>query len=225
MEILLIWDIDGTLIQCNGVGRLAMDAAFYRLYGIKNGFRKISMDGKLDRKIVSEAFFQHDISADDLSTFYEKYGKELKVMMSIHKPFVHKGVLDILQRGTESGKILNAVGTGNCSLGGVLKLKYTGLYDYIQLGSYGSDHDFREEMVAEVIEKANEQRKKPFLKENIYVIGDTPRDIEAGKKNDVKTIAVETGSYGKDELEAYKPYAVLPSLFPCDIFYKTIGLK
>jgi phosphoglycolate phosphatase-like HAD superfamily hydrolase len=40
---------------------------------------------------------------------------------------------------------------------------------------------------------------------NICVVGDTPRDIEAARANFMSVIAVATGRYSFDELQALQP--------------------
>ena len=224
MNILLIWDIDGTLINCKGVGRKAMNCAFEKVYGVASGFDKVNMSGRLDKGIVREAFQFHGIKDENLDHFYEAYGKALNQQMAIHQPYVHEGVTSILNETQVTGRVLNAVGTGNCEVGAKMKLRFTGLEGYMRLGSYGSDHDERWALIEDVIEQAKTIKGSSFDQENIYVIGDTPRDIIAGQKNNVKTIALETGGYSKEALLEYNPDFTLPSLSDKTAFYKAIRL-
>lgn len=224
MNILLIWDIDGTLINCKGVGRKAMNCAFEKVYGVPEGFDKVNMSGRLDERIVRDAFEIHGIQDRDLDHFYTAYGKALNEQMEIHQPYVHEGVTAILNETELTGRVLNAVGTGNCKVGAEMKLRYTGLEHFMRLGSYGSDHDERWALIEDVIKQAEILKGSPFDQERIFVIGDTPRDIVAGQKNKVKTIALETGGYTKSELLEYRPDFVLPSLSDKTAFYKAIRL-
>lgn len=224
MNILLIWDIDGTLINCKGVGRKAMNDAFFRMYGIESGFDKVSMSGRLDERIVRDAMMLHGISESSLDAFYEMYGKSLVELMDEHKPHVHEGVHTILHETNLSGQVLNAIGTGNCKIGAEMKLKYTGLDHYMKLGSYGSDHDERWALIDDVIRQAESFKGKGFDRERIFVIGDTPRDILAGQKNNVKTIALETGSFKDSDLREYSPDFILSSLSDKEAFYQAIKL-
>lgn len=225
MNILLIWDIDGTLINCKGVGRKAMNAAFLTRFGVENGFDKVPMAGRLDKAIIHDAMLQHGLSDLDIDAFYGAYSLALMEQMDLHKPYVHDGIEDILIETNQSGMVLNAVGTGNCKAGADLKLKFTGLFDYIKLGGYGSSHAERSELIRSVIEESETWTGGRFSKESIFVIGDTPRDILAGKANGVRTIAVETGSFTKTELEAYEPDYIFSSLLTeKNAFYEAIRL-
>lgn len=225
MNILLIWDIDGTLINCMGVGRKAMNAAFFTKYGVENGFDKVPMAGRLDKAIIHDAMLQHGMSDLDIEAFYQAYSLELMEQMDLHKPYVHDGIEEILMETNASGRVLNAVGTGNCKVGADLKLKFTGLFEYIRLGGYGSSHAERAELIKGVINESETWTGGRFSKESIFVIGDTPRDIMAGKANGVKTIALETGGYSKDELEMYQPDYIFSSLLTeKNAFYEAIRL-
>lgn len=54
--------------------------------------------------------------------------------------------------------------------------------------------------------------------------GDTPRDIIAGQKNNVKTIALETGGFNESDLVDYNPDFILSSLSDKEAFYQAIRL-
>lgn len=224
MEILLIWDIDGTLINCRGVGRKAMNAAFEKLYGIPSGFDAVSMAGRLDMGIVGDAMEIHGIIAPDYTDFYRAYGAELQDMMKLHKPYVHDGVLDVLRETSRSGRVMNTVGTGNCEVGARLKLAYTGLSEFIELGEYGNGHLSRSDLIGAVIESAQNRRGVDFDRASIFVIGDTPLDIQAGRENNVMTIALQTGGYSYEELMAFGPDYIMGSLSDKEAFYSAIRL-
>ena len=76
-----------------------------------------------------------------------------------------------------------------------------------------------------MIEQAESSVGRRFEKDRIFVIGDTPRDILAGKKNNVRTIAVETGGYKRDDLVSFEPDYILSSLSNKEAFYKAIQLQ
>ncbi len=54
--------------------------------------------------------------------------------------------------------------------------------------------------------------KKLFRAEDSFMVGDTPCDINAGKRAHVKTIAVTTGGHSRKELMKYKPDFILNSI-------------
>ena len=46
----------------------------------------------------------------------------------------------------------------------------------------------------------------------MYVIGDTPYDIQCGKAIGAKTISVATGHYSYDHLASCEPWKLIPEL-------------
>ena len=52
---------------------------------------------------------------------------------------------------------------------------------------------------------AFEEHGEEFPPDRIYVIGDTPRDIECGKAFGAKTVAVATGYYSREALASHDP--------------------
>ena len=77
--------------------------------------------------------------------------------------------------------------------------------DFFKVGAFGSDSEIRSELVEKAIKDVEEKLKIRFDKNDVFIVGDTPLDIECGKNAGVKTIAVATGPYKINELEKYNP--------------------
>lgn len=200
--ILLIWDIDGTLMSSKGIGRRAMDSTFKRLYDIESGFKNVEMSGRLDYQIIRDAHDNHSIPSYDLSRFYEAYEIELKdEIKSDTKASVLAGIIDILERNNEN--IYHILGTGNCEIGARLKLSHVGLDHYFRVGGFGDEDKDRWQIIEKGYNLARSYYNIDFKKSNTYVIGDTPHDINCAKRMGVKSIAVATGSHSYKELEKY----------------------
>lgn len=54
---LILFDVDGTLINAGRAGTRALDKAVERLYGFKNVCKNFSLQGCTDRVNFSAAFF------------------------------------------------------------------------------------------------------------------------------------------------------------------------
>ena len=57
----------------------------------------------------------------------------------------------------------------------------------------------------------------------MWVIGDTPHDIECARVIGARALAVVTGSHTVEQLAAHRPDAVLPDLADTAAFWKIIG--
>ena len=89
--------------------------------------------------------------------------------------------------------------TGNMEAIAWLKLQKVGLNKYFHFGGFGDKIVKRSGLVKNAI-KASEQTFGKLNTENIFLIGDTPRDIVGGQKVGVKTIGVATGDFSEEEL-------------------------
>lgn len=222
-KILLIWDIDGTLIDSKGCGRRAMDRTFMKLYNIEDGFKTVNMAGRLDWKIVKDALEINKVSQENIFDFLNNYGSILKEELkndSLCK--VLPGIEEIFQNTFEDKDIYHVIGTGNCEIGAKLKLSHLGLDKYFEIGGFGDEDMERWELIGLIMDKAIDYYNVDFKKNDVYVIGDTPSDIECGKKLGINSVAVATGRHKYNELEKYNPDYIFQSLSAFEDFISLI---
>lgn len=211
-NILLIWDIDGTLIDSKGLGRRAMDEAFLHLFNIKEGFKDVSMAGRLDSQIIKRAFEINEIIDMKFDRFLDTYEEMLKKELKHNTSSrVLPGITEILESASNQENLFHVLGTGNCARGARLKLSHLGLDKYFKIGGFGDEDVQRWEIIKKAINKAENFYKIDFSIKNIYVIGDTPLDIECGKILGIKSVAVATGGYSYKELEECEPDFIFQS--------------
>ncbi|TCO72261.1 HAD family hydrolase [Marinisporobacter balticus] len=205
-EILIVWDIDGTLINSRGCGREAMEKAFHTMFGVENGFTDIKMAGRLDAMIVKDAFQKNNIIDADISLFFDTYCNILTDLLKVETYIeVLPGVKKILEYGSENYNFFHALGTGNLEKGARIKLESHDLNKYFQTGGFGDEALERWNIIHKAVENAQEFKGITYDYDNIYVIGDTPLDIECGKILGIKSIAVCTGAHGAEELIKHRP--------------------
>lgn len=203
---LLIWDIDGTLLHCGGSGKNALEKTFEERYSISKAFDAVQMAGKMDKNILEEALEKNNLSNEDIHDIISHYGVNLKKELENNREFkLLRNIKINLHKLSKDNRIYNVIATGNSEVGGILKLKKAGLDEYFSLGSFGNHFTKRGILVKNAINVARFSFDIDFKKENIYMIGDTPDDILAGKENEIRTIAVATGGYSKETLAINKP--------------------
>lgn len=208
---LLIWDIDGTLIDCGAAGRQAMDRTFKELFDIDDAFQGVSMAGRLDQVILKDALTKHCIELANLDAFYKRYEEVLDQVLSDIDIRLCEGIADVLAYTASRENLLNVISTGNCQVGAWLKLKHAGIDHYFEHGGFGCGFSEREELVGQIIEDVEKRYKINFGEKDIVVIGDTPHDITSGKHHHATTIAVLTGHHSKEALAIYKPTFIIES--------------
>jgi phosphoglycolate phosphatase len=96
--------------------------------------------------------------------------------------------------------VLLGLATGNVESGARIKLGRGNLNRFFSFGGYGSDSEYRADLVRRAADVAALRHGSPIQNCDIFVIGDTPRDIEAGKASSFRTIGVATGQYSVDQL-------------------------
>lgn len=201
--MLILFDIDGTLIDSGEAGTRSLNIAFRELFSIENAFEDISMAGKTDIQIMKEGLLKHGIYADgNLPRIIESYLKNLKREIDNPRRHLKPGIRELLGRLSEIDGIHLGLLTGNLEEGARIKLEPFGLNRYFPSGAFGSDHEDRNLLLPVAIERFKILTGKRFKPENCIVIGDTPRDIYCAKPYGARCIAVATGPYSPESLKS-----------------------
>lgn len=208
----LLFDIDGTLIRGGGCGRKALNAAAYKLYGRRNACSELSLAGRTDLYNFGATYKfatgkrPTRAAVEKLHQAYlERLPYYVKSALRTKTYHVPAGLKALLKRLSKDERVLLGLGTGNMEKGARIKLGPSGFNSYFLFGGYGSDAFHRHALLKKAVARAKKLAKQPFTHDDVYVIGDTPFDVSAGKKAGYKTIAVGTGYSEWKELVAAKP--------------------
>lgn len=214
MNKLLIWDIDGTILDCKGSGRTALNITFEKMYGFKDAFKNVDLTGKIDGEIISEIVKKYNINEFNQKKFAKEYGCVLQVVMKKTDGIrVLDGVETLLKEYCLKKNYYLSLATGNCRTGAYGKLKYCKVNQYFETGAFGDEAYNRNELLYLAIDNAKMLYGIDFAKENIFYFGDTPKDIEAARINGIKSIAISTGMFNYDVLRKHKPDFLLMGLY------------
>ncbi len=220
MDYLLVWDIDGTLIQGKGIGRRAMTKAFKDLFQIDDALKDIEMAGRLDSLIVKDAFKLHKINMDN-SIFFERYleclDEEIKIL---DKPIEAPGIVKLLEILEKKNNFYCALGTGNIEKGARKKLEIASMNTFFPTGGFGDNEMERWQVIENSVINSKKCYNKDFSTESIYVIGDTPRDVNCGRKLNFKTIGVATGIFSVQDLKEAGADYVFHNFLDTDSFFR-----
>jgi phosphoglycolate phosphatase-like HAD superfamily hydrolase len=204
---LLLFDVDQTLINTGGAGLRALDRACRNLFGLEHAMDGISPHGKTDPAIVREILRLKLGSANpndsEIASILESYIFFLKDEVRASPTYrVLPGILPLLTKIGKRNDVILGLATGNIELGARIKLDRGGLNPYFLFGGFGSDSEDRTELVRKAAEKAAAKNGGPIAPSDVFVIGDTPLDIDAGNRCGFKTVGVATGSYSVEQLLA-----------------------
>lgn len=214
---LILFDIDHTLVKSAiqpSAHKRAFIAALHEVYGVNCDLEAIDCHGMTDLQIIDAALKNCGYDADavmpkveDCKTTMIRYFLEFLGDQDI---VAMDGVQELLAELTNRGSFLGLV-TGNVEMIGRTKLRKVGLNDYFPVGGFGGDDADRANLVLQAIRNAEQKFSRAFHC-RIFVVGDTPRDVAAGRKAGVFTIGVATGIYPLEELKKSGAHYVLGSL-------------
>ena len=210
--VLLLWDIDSTLIWSGGAGEEALRQALLNDFGVIGDLNEIEIAGRTDRAIVRTIVEHFHLEPGSEPAFIECYLAGLPGEMSKHHGGVLPGVEKLLNYAHEHPQIHNAILTGNMRRGAEIKLSHYGLWKYFEFGAFGDDDIDRNKLGPIALERARDHLKRDFVIGHTWLIGDTAHDIHCGKALGCKTLAVATGRYSIQQLSALQPDLVLKDL-------------
>jgi phosphoglycolate phosphatase len=215
---LVLFDIDGTLLSSEGIGRTAMRRALGSIFG-SPGNPAYRYDGKTDRQIVRDVMRLEGHSDDYIDSQMEKvmevYLEGLRDNAKSGNFNVRplEGVPELLDALEPRKDVVLGLLTGNVEPGARTKLTAAGINpDRFRVNAFGSDHEHRPELPAIAQRRASEKLGLDIERGRMIVIGDTPADIACGRSLGAKAIGVASGHYTVEQLQEHDPYAVFPSL-------------
>lgn len=199
---MILFDIDGTLIDSGGAGSRSLDLAFKEIFGIDGAFDGIEMAGKTDPQILREAFSLHGIDGSDdvMPSFFQTYTVFLRDCVNNPRGHVKPGVANALADLSEKEDVVLGLLTGNIEEGARIKLQRYGLYSYFSMGVFGSDSEDRNDLLPIAVAKLFRESAVRVKYECCVVIGDTPRDIDCARRHGALAFGVATGPYPVEAL-------------------------
>jgi phosphoglycolate phosphatase-like HAD superfamily hydrolase len=215
---LVLFDIDGTLLNSAGLGRTSMRKALGSIFG-SPGNPAYRYDGKTDKQIVRDVMRLEGHSDEHIDSqmerlieiYLEGLREGAKSGMFNVRPL--DGVVELLDALEPRKDVVLGLLTGNVEAGARTKLIAAGINpDRFLVNAFGSDHEHRPELPAIAQKRASEKLGLNIPGDRIVVIGDTPADIACGRALGAKAIGVASGHYTVEQLREHDPYAVFPSL-------------
>lgn len=203
----LLFDIDGTLIDAGGAGRRSLERAFVQVLG-SSGCLAFSFAGMTDPAIIREGLRRANGALEgDRERAYEKvvaaYLAALpEEVLRAARYQVCPGVVPLLQEASSRAHIALGLGTGNLRRGAEIKLERGGLAHFFRFGGFGCDHVDRPSVLRIAARRGADVLGVPLETCRIVVIGDTPLDVSAALAIDAECVAVGTGESGPEQLLA-----------------------
>ncbi len=213
---MLLFDIDGTLVKTGGAGKAAFEHAFKQELSIDNPFEGLHLSGMMDAAIIDQVVEGHlnrKATPEDHEAIRRSYIGRMGLEMELYRDRFKtlEGPPPLLLALKKAGCHLG-LATGNYVEVAKLKLEVAGLWSFFDFGGYGTDATLRPEMTRIAIERGLRHAKAPISMDRIWVIGDSPKDVQAARANGVRCLAVASGWTSAEDLALEEPDAVLQDL-------------
>jgi phosphoglycolate phosphatase-like HAD superfamily hydrolase len=206
---LVLFDIDGTLVDCGGQARLAFADALLEVMGTTGGLEHYDFSGKLDPRIVVDLLMTMGLSRDEakakLPTVQKAYLERLERTLRVEKMRLLPGVGDLLQSLHERDDVALGLLTGNWERGGRIKIGRFDLNRYFPFGSFGDDGMDRNELPPIALKRARDTHEREFAARDTVIVGDSLLDIACAHAHGIRCLAVATGRTDPSVLAAEKP--------------------
>jgi phosphoglycolate phosphatase-like HAD superfamily hydrolase len=210
----VLFDVDETLVHTGGAGARSWTAAFQKLYGIPADIGAHSSAGETDPQVAGATFrgvLHREPTTVEMDRLYAEYllrlGDEIWTSTQYR---VLPGAEQTLRRLGEAGVMLGIV-SGAMEGAARTKLVPGNLNRFFIFGGYGSDSADRTEVTRLAIEKAA-RLHGGLTPGQVFVVGDTPHDIDAARGAGAVSVGVATGKFSTKELVAAGGDHVLGSL-------------
>jgi phosphoglycolate phosphatase len=221
-QVLVLWDIDHTLIENDGVSKATYALAAELLIGYPTATPPVT-EGRTDAAIMAELLSGNGCDPDrlPLRRLWEaltEAGRRNEAELRSRGEAL-PGAAECLRRLAADRHVIQSTLTGNIEANAHVKLCAFGLDPWIDfsVGGYGVLHE-RPLLVPVAQQRAAARYGFDPHTGVTVLIGDTPADVEAGLVGGARVLAVATGAYSPTQLRAAGAEDVITDLTDPDGF-------
>jgi phosphoglycolate phosphatase len=211
----VLFDIDGTLITTGGASDRAWKRAFKEIQDVDVDVPAVTGKGVPDPevgRVVFKSALGREPTQEEADALMRRRIDHLPEEVENSPGFkVQDCVVELLDKLIDDG-ILLGLTTGNVEDAAHIKLQRANLNRYFSFGGYGSDSPDRVELTQRAIERGGRLIGEQLDPADVFVVGDTPKDVEAAHGAGCVAVATATGHYSREELEATGAEHVMGSL-------------
>lgn len=217
--MLILFDIDATLITTSRTGVAAMGEAGRERFGPEFDENRVEYAGRLDPLIIADLLRAHgqEVSDAAITQFRARYREHLVRLLG--KPGVARpcpGIPALLDALRQRPQVLGLL-TGNFPETGAIKLRASGIEpDHFPIQAWGCDSPLsppaRDHLPPVAMTRFTQRFGKPIAGRNVTIIGDTPHDIACARAHRCRSLGVATGHFSVEALRAAGADHAVPDL-------------
>lgn len=202
--MLVLFDIDGTLLTSLKAGLRGMQLAFLELHGVDADFSDIEIAGRLDTLIWRDLTRKYGLpaDADAHEQFRATYTRRLAdVFQERNTAAALPGTHALVAAVRATPNVTIGLLTGNYEATGMLKVKHAGFdHEGFVVNAWGDDGPDRRSLVPVAMDRYRARHGKAVAAERVVILGDTPHDVDCAKAHGARVLAVATGQFTVDQL-------------------------
>jgi phosphoglycolate phosphatase-like HAD superfamily hydrolase len=107
----------------------------------------------------------------------------------------------------------------------MVKLSHHGIWEYFRFGAFADDSEHRNDLGPHALRRAQRLHGVSISPRQVWVVGDTPHDIECARALGANSVAIATGGHTREALALHRPTALLDDLADPEAFWQVTVLR
>jgi phosphoglycolate phosphatase len=218
--ILVLWDIDRTLVYTGEIDRQVYRELFEEIVGRLVERLPARGTGVTMPLAVRELLRVNGVEAAQIEELAQHIVRRMPAQLARHHDDllrtgqVMPGAPEALDAVRRTPGLVPTVVTGNLRGSAEIKLKTLGLDSYLDLdiGGYASDDSHRPALVRVAQQRAGAKHQNTFTPDATVIIGDSLEDVRTGREGGASVIGVASGTTSAEELAEAGACQVVPDL-------------
>ncbi|HXO20707.1 MAG TPA: HAD family hydrolase [Thermoanaerobaculia bacterium] len=213
---LVLFDIDGTLVDCGPQVKPLFTSALVAVFGTAGDVDSCDFAGRTDTAIALDLLTgagcpRHEVLAA-LPRIRDLYLANLERELEARHMRLLPGVAELLADLAGRADLALGLLTGNWEPGARTKLSRFGLNRFFAFGAYGCDGIERTELPPVALARARSATGRAFTPAETLIVGDSRHDVSCARAHGIRSLAVATGRTPAAALHAAGADRVVPDL-------------
>lgn len=208
--MLILWDIDGTLLRGKGLGKVVTERAIAEIFGVQADLTHHYFGGKTDWGSLLEILVPLGVEpervGESLGVYMQAKARHMGEVIDQYNVRPLPGAMEALTAMRQRPNVAHGIVTGNVQATVPVKLRAAGYDpDWFPIAAYGHESVSRNDLPPLALQRAAALTGRTFAPDEVWVIGDTVSDVECARASGLRVAVVTTGFDSRENLQAAQP--------------------